>query len=256
MTEFLIPLTLLFGPEVNACACKTWLQLASLADESGRTPPLDLDELVRATGKSRATLYRHLGFLKQAGVLDWTRSERVIRVSLLCQASAGAGGNPPGGSQDCASQFCELQFCDSQDYAAPSSTAQDLEAEDLEEDGAAQVYADPETGPGTGAAGVSILCESHNCESQNCESQNCECASLKYLSINRLINLTREEARFPKSRILSKSRNFSKTRKIAFTSQKCANDLPVRGPPGGELPRFGEPGRKHQRRQPSRAELD
>ncbi len=116
MTNLLIPQALLFGQEVNAGACHTWLQLAGLADETGCTPPLDLDELSRWTGKSLATLYRHLGLLKQAGVLDWIRDERVIRVSLLCQASAGAGGDPPGGSQSCDSQNCNSQNCNSQDY--------------------------------------------------------------------------------------------------------------------------------------------
>jgi hypothetical protein len=222
MTGFLIPQTLLFGQAVDACACHTWVQLACLADEAGCTPPLELDELVRWTGKSRATLYRHLGLLKQAGVLDWTRQERVIQVRLGGQA-AQAGGSISSESQECECQVGECQVSECQVGECQVGECQVGKCQVGEcQVGECQVG---ECQVGECKDCESQDCESQDCESQNCESQNCECASLKHL-INPLINLTREEARFSNSRIISK------TRKKPLFARKCANQAQTRGPPG------------------------
>ena len=69
--DILIPQALLFGDGFPACLAHTWLQLRSLAGEAGRTPPFSSEGLARLTGKSLATLYRHLRRLKAAGFLDW-----------------------------------------------------------------------------------------------------------------------------------------------------------------------------------------
>jgi DNA-binding transcriptional ArsR family regulator len=169
MMDLPMLLTMPPGERIEAGAFRTWMQLACLAGEDGFTPPLDLEELVRVTGKSRATLYRHLGRLKRAGLLDWTRRGWIIQVSLGGQGEAEAGSEAPEEAQE---------------------------------------WAEAEAEPEGEEMRISILRE----------SQICERASLKYL-IKQLINLTREEARFSKSRIKR------------FDSQKCANERPKRGPP-------------------------
>ena len=147
--NILIPQKLLFGGAFPACLAHTWLQLRSLAGETGQTPPFSPDELRRLTGKSLPTLYRHLRRLEAAGLLDW----RCL----------------PGGLQVI---FGELDVVQQPAVIAGQEPA------------------------GLETVEFSILRD----------SQNCNCASLNTLT-DSVINLTREEASFSKSRSRSKTRN-------------------------------------------------
>jgi hypothetical protein len=146
--NILIPQNLLFGGAFPACLAHTWLQLRSLAGETGQTPPFSPDELRRLTGKSLPTLYRHLRRLKAAGLLDWRCLAGGLQVIFgeldVVQQPAVIDGQEPAGLET-------VEF--------------------------------------------SILRD----------SQNCNCASLNTLT-DSLINLTREEASFSKSKSRSKTR--------------------------------------------------
>jgi hypothetical protein len=88
--NILIPQSLLFGDGLPACLAHTWLQLRCLAGESELTPPVPAQDLIRLTGKSLATLYRHLRRLKDFGLLDWRCLDGGLQVSF----AAGPAGLP------------------------------------------------------------------------------------------------------------------------------------------------------------------
>lgn len=173
-----IPQNLLIGSQLPACLARTWLQLRCLAGESGRTPPCSPQGLRRLTGKSVATLYRHLGRLKAAGLLDW----RCLPEGLQVSFEAGADPTPAEPAESVADQNCAS-------LPAPADRPADPTQESRRQPKAG--IPDVPT-PG----GFSIL---------GADSQICIAASLNTLT-DYLINLTRGEAHNSKSRIQSKLR--------------------------------------------------
>jgi hypothetical protein len=93
--NFLIPQSLLFGDGLPACLAHTWLQLRCLAGESELTPPLPALDLSRLTGKSLATLYRHLRRLKMLGLLDWRCRSAGLQVSFVAASPIPAAQAAP-----------------------------------------------------------------------------------------------------------------------------------------------------------------
>jgi hypothetical protein len=166
--DILIPKNLFFGDCLPACLAQTWMQLRCLAGEAGHTAPFSSEGLARLTGKSLATLYRHLRRLKEAGMLDWRCFSSGLQIYF---AVAGeATGEEQGG---------ELKACATggREGEVPAGMTGEQNGE-------------------VAAEGVAIL---------RADSQNCACASLNPLT-DSLINLTRVEARFSLSRMLSISR--------------------------------------------------
>jgi len=197
-----IPQNLLIGSQLPACLARTWLQLRCLAGESGCTPPCSPQGLRRLTGKSVATLYRHLSRLKAAGLLDW----RCLPEGLQVSFEAGAAPAPAEPAEIVANQNLAS-------LPAPGERA-DLQADPPQESRSKPLACTPDV-PTPG--GFSIL---------NGDSQICIAASLNTLT-DYLINLTRVEAHNSKSRIQSKSSIRSKIRHPPPRKQQTRPRLPM-----------------------------
>ncbi len=148
--DILIPHNLLFGDRFPACLTQTWLQLRSLAGEAGLTPSFSSEGLARLTGKSLATLYRHLRRLKDAGLLDWRCLASELQISFELQPASRpeqADPIPAAGTEPPADSAPQPQACRTGEPPPASS--------------------------GTQAARFANL---------RPDSQNCICASLKLLT--------------------------------------------------------------------------
>jgi hypothetical protein len=174
--NILIPHRLLFDNLLPACLTQTWLQLRSLADETGRTVPCAAQQLARLTGKSLPTLYRHLRRLKGAGLLDWRCLASGLQVSFEVEAPAALDPGLPVEGQSSAGT------------PSPFSNLSD--------------------------------------------SQNCVCASLNSLK-DSLINLTRVEAGFSKSRTRSKTR-IQPQKPLKSTFPRCVAPAQPEAPPADD----------------------
>src|SRR4030042_5497502 len=66
-----IPTRMIFDPQIPSVTLFTWIQLRCLAWDGRVTSPLSMQELTQITGKSQATLYRHISLLRHFSVLSW-----------------------------------------------------------------------------------------------------------------------------------------------------------------------------------------
>jgi hypothetical protein len=70
-SSLLVPLSLIYDPDLSPAAVHTWMQLRGLAGAAGSTPPLNLAETGAALGKSQSALYQHMALLRSKGALHW-----------------------------------------------------------------------------------------------------------------------------------------------------------------------------------------
>lgn len=101
--SFLSPRTVFIPPAlacdgaIPAAYLLTWLQLRSLVQEGGETPPLDLQQLLKMAGIAKSTLYRHLAFLKARQVLDWRTAGRgLLIISFAAEVVQADFPSDPG----------------------------------------------------------------------------------------------------------------------------------------------------------------
>ena len=66
-----VPSEVVYDKSMSVGLKTTWMQLRGLADEDGEMPMMSISTLCEITGKSRTTLYRHLGELSEMGLLQW-----------------------------------------------------------------------------------------------------------------------------------------------------------------------------------------
>jgi len=161
-----IPQNLLIGSQLPACLARTWLQLRCLAGESGCTPPCSPQGLRRLTGKSVATLYRHLSRLKAAGLLDW----RCLPEGLQVSFEAGAAPAPAEPAEIVANQNLASPPAPADSPQQAAGERADLQADPPQESRSKPLACTPDV-PTPG--GFSIL---------NGDSQICIAASLNTLT--------------------------------------------------------------------------
>ena len=91
-----IPTRMIFNPQLAPAVLVTWIQLRCLAWGGWDTPGMSMDELAQITGKSQATLSRHMSMLRRTAALCW-RSTRhgTITISFPDEPS-GKPENQPG----------------------------------------------------------------------------------------------------------------------------------------------------------------
>ena len=89
-----VPAHLVFDSKLPPAVLLTWIQLRAIAHEGEARSPISLGELSRLTGKSQATLYRHMALLKNASALRW-RSKCKGSISLTFpETPPAAVGHP------------------------------------------------------------------------------------------------------------------------------------------------------------------
>lgn len=64
-----IPTRMIFNPQLPPAVLVTWIQLRCLAWDGWVTPPLNMHELTQITGKSQATLCKHISLLRESTTL-------------------------------------------------------------------------------------------------------------------------------------------------------------------------------------------
>ena len=62
---------MIYYPQLPPSVILTWIQLRGLAWGGTVTPSLSMQELAEVTGKSQATIYKHLVILRQIQRLYW-----------------------------------------------------------------------------------------------------------------------------------------------------------------------------------------
>jgi len=66
-----VPSEILYDKSLSVGLKTTWCLLRGLADEAGEMPMMSISTLCEITGKSRTTIYDHLGQLSELGLLQW-----------------------------------------------------------------------------------------------------------------------------------------------------------------------------------------
>ena len=97
-----IPGSVAYNKNIPAAVRDTYTQLRGLAWGKKQSPPLTMDDLIRATGKSRNTLYEHMRFLRSSSVFHWQiRGESIYIFSFHDELSENSDlplsteSNPP-----------------------------------------------------------------------------------------------------------------------------------------------------------------
>jgi hypothetical protein len=71
-----IPTQMIFHPQLPPAVRVTWIQLRYLVRDGRDTSSLSIRELIKITGKSQATLYRHMSQLRRLSILLWHSTAR------------------------------------------------------------------------------------------------------------------------------------------------------------------------------------
>ena len=78
-----VPARMIYYPQLPPAVILTWIQLRGLAWGGTVTPPLRMQELAALTGKSQASIYRHMSLLRSLSALSWRSAEHgTIVVSI------------------------------------------------------------------------------------------------------------------------------------------------------------------------------
>ena len=67
----MVPSEILYNKSLSVGLKTTWMLLRGLAGEDGETPLMAISTLCEVLGKSRTTIYDHLGKLGELGLLKW-----------------------------------------------------------------------------------------------------------------------------------------------------------------------------------------
>lgn len=81
----MVPIGILFDPNMQPVVRDTYIQLLALAGGNMRIVKASWPQFIKMTNKSRSVIYGHLGTLKQAGLIVYTASSGMLWVEFLSQ---------------------------------------------------------------------------------------------------------------------------------------------------------------------------